>query len=704
MKPKRENKIIKLLETKNWNKIIKKYKDPRKVKINGNNLLHIACIRGEEEAMNYYLYKYPHLYYVSNDNGENCGQLLAKYGWHELLKKTIVRFPDSLSLVNNSGNTLLNSLVDEPFILGWILNNLDPEYLKNMKQEQITNLLNMVELIKRNKGRDIYEDIIRKLVNKGYNLNQSENPPLMYASYLNKPNLVDIFLKGGADPNIKNKYEITPLIQAAVTKSHKSAKLLLKGGADVNYAGPEGDHFPLNIALLNKDSKMVDILMKTKDLNYNYTNRNLDTPFHIALYLESKSESGLIKPSQMFRLAYNTDLDRKNIKGITPLHLMTRYKVWNNFSEILKNSEKKEEINNSLVIKDYKNMRPVDYLTEKKEKKYFKKIIKKENTIKMDKVKEDEVKFINNKKNIDKKNIKIFNSDIVHNCIYTICFTKKYPNLGVPVQKKRDDYALFMFNSLRAFRTQEGNMMGDILSMYFEYFYPFATHLILWSDSDTYYWNKKLKHTIKPLLEDNNIRFILLKLTLVPKNNTSHANIIIYDKQTNRLERFEPYGKNEMLEEKKLNKFIIKIMKKILGSENKLKLYFPKDFLNETKFQVISSDSDPANRRVGDPDGFCLAWCFWYLQTRLENPDIEPNELARISLDRILEKYKTNENPVLDYIRDYAQTLDKMKNDFLLEGINSKKLNIKKEEIYKINYDDPDKMSKLLDYINSNII
>ena len=93
--------------------------------------------------------------------------------------------------------------------------------------------------------------------------------------------------------------------------------------------------------------------------------------------------------------------------------------------------------------------------------------------------------------------------------------------------------------------------------------------------------------------------------------------------------------------------------------------------MDDTKFQIVSSDSDPDNKKLGDPVGYCLAWCFWYLELRLKNPNIESKELVKFAFNDILQNHDKDSNQVLSYIRNYSQELDKMKNEFLKEaGIN----------------------------------
>jgi len=637
-----EQYLLELLKNKDWEKIVGLYSNPRDIKINGNNLLHLACSRGEINAINYYLLKYPELFYVANDDGNTCAHLLTKYGYYDILKKLLPKFPEAITFINKDGDSLLELTIKEPQIMGWIIALLNPEYFKEMDASKISSLKSMIELIKLNNGKDIYYQLINKLISKGFKLNQpSPYMPLSIASKLDKPHIVETLLKAGADPNIKDTDELTPLIEAVSNKSYKSVIKLLENGSNINYAGPEGDHLPINIALQNKDSKMVNILLNSKysknKIDYNFKNRNLDLPIHTALM--NNLESSFLTPTNLTRFIYKSNLYEANIKNITPIDLLNEY-------------SKKENIN------------------------YLEKVIEKK-----------KIKLTSSSKKIklpilEQKNFGLFNSDILHNAIYTIMILRKYKNLGIPVMKDKtiNDKDFKEFYSMMNYKSREGKLIVDIINIYYDNFAFLLPHLILWKSGDLNYFNDNLKVSVNKLLKNKKIDFIMIKLSLIPNSSSTHANILIYDKNNNVLERFEPYGPNEMLEEDKLNKFIEKLGKVLFNS--KLKFIFPKLFLQDAKFQIVSSDSDPDNKKTGDPLGYCLAWCFWYLELRLNNPKIKSKELVNNAFTTMIKEKDPESNQVLDYIRNYSQSLDKLKNKFLHE------CKIPEKEFYSNTYND----------------
>ena len=94
--------------------------------------------------------------------------------------------------------------------------------------------------------------------------------------------------------------------------------------------------------------------------------------------------------------------------------------------------------------------------------------------------------------------------------------------------------------------------------------------------------------------------------------------------------------------------------------------------MNNISFQTISNDSELNVRKLGDPSGYCLAWTFWYLEMRINNPNIHPKQLVKKAVHSINKennkKRAKGKYVFIDFIRNYANKLDKLKNDFILQS------------------------------------
>ena len=68
----------------------------------------------------------------------------------------------------------------------------------------------------------------------------SDSTPLLVAASKGDLALVNRLLKGGANPNAKNKLNTTPLLEAAFQANTEIIKALMEAGANPNVAGPDG--------------------------------------------------------------------------------------------------------------------------------------------------------------------------------------------------------------------------------------------------------------------------------------------------------------------------------------------------------------------------------------------------------------------------------------------------------------------------------
>ena len=276
--------------------------------------------------------------------------------------------------------------------------------------------------------------------------------------------------------------------------------------------------------------------------------------------------------------------------------------------------------------------------------------------------------------------VELFNADILHNFIYTVIILKKYNNLFIPTQKYFKDKAvseknLIYDNSLQF--TPNQVTLTNILKIYYDYFYEIAPYLILWESENLNFINNDLKIYLMRAINSKKIRFILIKLTIIIGPSVTHSNIILYDKQNHILERFEPYGDVGYLSSDKLDKFLLLKFSKIFGP---FKYIIPKN-IKGVGFQTISNETDKTLKKINDPNGFCLAWSFWYIEQRLSNPEENPNELMdKINNDLVVNVDSTSndeENPYLNLIRTYANNLYTEKNRYLESlGITPQKYNL----------------------------
>jgi len=165
---------------------------------------------------------------------------------------------------------------------------------------------------------------IKKLINEGADVNYQQDvegkkqTPLICASDGGTPEIVDILLKAGADPNKTGPVRRdTPLMYAAYNKTHaiEIAELLLQAGASPNQTGSEG-LTALIWAVNEGRTELVERLLKAgADVN----SRGIFTALHAAVQFSTKEMVTLL-------LKNGANLNRLDAAGNTPLDYAYREK------------------------------------------------------------------------------------------------------------------------------------------------------------------------------------------------------------------------------------------------------------------------------------------------------------------------------------------------------------------------------------------
>lgn len=318
------------------------------------------------------------------------------------------------------------------------------------------------------------------------------------------------------------------------------------------------------------------------------------------------------------------------------------------------------------------------------------------------------------KKYLKQTHYGVFISDSLHNMIYTYIIIKRN-DVMIPFLQENNTIYLNEANNLNL-SNNDKDILGTI-KFYFYNFNKFLPHLIIWKDKNNYFIHSELINLIK--LYSKSKRFLYIKLSIIATNKTQgnirHANLILVDNLKRTIERFEPYGEiyfancfalNQVLEEELANKL-------------EYKFIFIQSYPG---FQIRSDEFNEKNKSYGDPGGFCLAWCFLYLEIKLyyeyetlKKMNRETRELVEKIEDdeqviKLINNYvinnfeedfpnlKTDEqnNLYMTFIRYYARGLDKAKNEL----IRSYGLNV--STIYHLDLDD--KIHKKIIYNLNNDI
>lgn len=629
------------LDISNINDIITFIDDPKnnKYNINGNNIIHLLVTRTGEnnKIIIKLLKKYPQLFHESNNDGDTPFFMLIRHGKFNLASQCLEIEPSLAKHISGNNESILFYCVDDFDFFKYCITKYGEHIDLNIVASDGIDL--MILLIdKNNKYDTLMEFVVKnKQISDKIDFNKkTTNAPIITYSIVSKNLFIFDLLMNikDVDVNIFDKHNKVPLFYAVMTNnSHVVKKLTTHSNIDINYSCLTDSCNPLHLAITNNFIKVATILVEAK-IDLNKTNNLLNNSGHIVIekYNVSDKNDKIKKLTQM--ILKKCDLYHKNTNGDTVVDLIKKYKLDKFTKFIDKNKNKSKNNKKKLIIPKY--VKPKS------------------------------------------QNFGLFNSNMLHSLIYNICMINKYGNIFMPSQyhisdkHNTDTHKLFTYHNF----FNDDTLISEYVLAIHDFIYQLVPYILLWNGSDSYMFPKNAKIYYDCLINCKKIRFITTKLTLITKNNVSHANILIYDKHTNTLERFEPYGYYTILDNDDLDDKLYDYFKNIYG---KIKYVKPKDYLMTIKFQALSNDNDVEVQKFNDPHGYCLAWTIWYLELRLLNPETSASDLVQKAYDDIIKKYGNQKNTLIDFIRDYSKTLDDAKNDFL-----TKIIKIPKNDLYNV--------------------
>lgn len=637
------NKIDKTNELYNL-----KEEDLYKNIINGKCILHLLASRGNIKIINKILNKFKKYNpYSTDDDGNTLFHHLFYNGFYDV--SLVKKYKKALSKINNDGISVIRLAVDSPDVLRSLVDLLieeDTDSFTRKSKDRTSLVTDIIDKCDDTTKTKIYKDILFEILDKYVDVNDN-NYLLFYCLDKNNTIIFSHLFKKLKNKNIKNQGGI-PLISYAILSNNEDVVSLICNDNDVNIniGGPESRFIPMNLCLINGNIKIMRILIsKLPDINIK--DRFHNTVLHNFLIVW---ENDNIPIDIMMYVVHNGDINSKNFKGETPLHIMIKKKVMKHFINIIK------EKNPDLALSDNEGKNAFAYSNDDDLKLLSK--VKYSINLNTD---EENINWKNN----DDSNHGLFNSDIIHSMIYTLVFLEKYENLCIPyqstnVQKKNlDTWRIKMYkNEL----IEHQDTIWTLVDLYNNMFYNLLPHVIIWHRDGHNYVDKNFCFYVRKCLK-NTARFILIKLTLVPNSFTTHANMIIYDKKDNKVIRFEPYGVNDIVDGDKLDNKMKELFNN--ATESDVKYVRPADYLTGFNWQTISHDSESEEKILGDPVGYCLAWCYWFIELKLENPDIDESLLMEKAFSNIEDKSRDIGNKYLIHIRNFASKLDKRKNEFM---------------------------------------
>jgi len=532
--------------------------------------------------------------------------------------------------------------------------------------------------------------IANKLINKS-NVNKQNNigETALHSACNNEDvDLVKLLIDNNADPNIADyEKKLTPLIYSGVLGNVEIINILLTKDINFNLQDYNGNT-ALHYAAIENYAEIINLLIDNTNLKL--TNIKGKTVTH---YILEKNNFSFDKLRRL-NFDYILSKSKMNIQdnnGNTILHYLSKYNLWINYKSIL---EKKK---NNIYIRNIKNEKPIDYIKDKDDyidliAKSYLYNLRKNNKVWKDewenlcknKLSLDELKKIN--KNLADK-IKVTSEDV---CIDIIKYYIKNKNISLPLKinydciylplEKKVEFITFTgvtldiifgllflqkkYNNISSSLTKNFienkkldnyyNSLGIVKSYKIEY----LNFEIIWAYQSIFF-PTNLENTIKNKLINSDYLIIPIGIEL---SNGSHGNILIYDKNINQIERFEPngsdypYGFNynpsllDDLLELKFNNLIPNV-----------KYVRPIEYLPKIGFQLLEAQEHYKTKKIGDPGGFCAAWSLWFADMRIKFGEFDRKSIV----NKLIKEIRLSNKSFKNIIRDYSKNITDLRDEYL---------------------------------------
>ena len=388
----------------------------------------------------------------------------------------------------------------------------------------------------------------------------------------------------------------------------------------------------------SKEPKEQNLLLTSYD-------KYIDTILHSICYIRINRNKQIINPTEninyepdhmIMDIATNDDWNQHNIEKLTPLDLIT-YLDFSTYHGIIKKNN--ISVDSDIITRLKGNLEKSKPLKEWYE--FYKTLPtyhRPKESIKLD--------------NTTYSSATLFQAKFKDVGIFTLYLADKYKDMLIP--------------------NMETYLLDD---MTFEDTFPFSDNVIAkkpvfpWTicyyNENEYYIHPYLNNIINATRREGTKRFAMVFLSII-FDKTLHANVLIYDFKNMTLERFEPYGNSNVVDSN-----LDDTLEEELTWSTGLTYIRPGDFLPVAGFQTISDENNDMNKKQGDFGGFCLAWCLWYVENRLKNPEIKPKDLV----SKLFNILNNADLKFSEHIRNYSNKINEKRVSYLEKiGINHKEI------------------------------
>jgi hypothetical protein len=598
--------------------------------------------------------------YKENNDGLNGFLLAAKEYNFKILSYLISTYPDYIYNKNAKRETFVDYVPVGEFIqlmkthanLNWF------DLLENSPVKALSNILINLN----------YSNLIRFI--KIYPINPGDKHQYLFDiidnAYMTQNEKIKILNKFSYEQlNAKNELGEGIILTAILNEDDKIVDYLLNANIDVNYYTIRYTHSPLVVAtrvdiLTNRSVYVKKILPKLYAINplfFRESNKYMDNIAHSLFYTRINRKNQILSALEIKNQSYAHDFmilkycdsecwNQLNIDKVTPFELVIKLDI-----EIYSSHMKNIQISQNILDKIYE-MNAKSGQQYSGWIKFLSTLPKYQDVDIVDKTGKPTV----NLKINDYSHYTLFQAKFMDVGVYTIYLADTYPNLLIPnITSSPGQLTNLTWSGSFPFS-------DDIIAKK-----PIFPWIISYYSPDEYYIHPYLNNIINSTIRDKKKRFGAVFLC-ISFDSILHANILIYDFDNMIVERFEPDGNrsNSNIDEKLDN-----MLEEELTWNTGLKYVRPKSYLPWAGFQTISDEKNLLNTKPGDFGGFCLAWCLWFLETKLINSTIDSKTLV----EKLIKKMIKLDMKFSEYIRNYSNKINEKRIKYLkLTGMNTKSI------------------------------
>ena len=710
----KKNNLFKLIDDKNYNELLNFIKNNPDIDLNvsdefGNYFIEYVINSDDIELIKEILKKEVYLDIIDS-NGTTLLYNLIKFNKFMILKLIMEKQNSNIgiSLIDKKdirGRTALDYCVifNNPEIFKFLLENEGDPFATNNNGENL-----FFYCLKYNKN-DLLVQLLKQF--NAVNIKNNEGENLLQAAISYKNNIIIEYLLNNTSINLNNKtkeYGITALHQLVVLKNENYLKKIIQLGADItvtDFLGNNVIHFAMIENIINIAKYFIDM----DKIDLNNTNLNGDTPLHI--YLENTSSN--FNDELLKKLILNTNLNIQNHQGMSILHFLADKDLLLKYADIIKDKQLNIFIQNyegntvfsmikdkdkilEIVVESYMNNLKEGKFVIEWEKECHNIITGNNNKLvemktKLDCLKKIKNTIINENRSIPK--YKEINYDFNSGIVLKDCYFSGFPIdtlFGLLWLKKK----ISSVSLILGYPLSENEQVHDFYSNMgkdFNYKLDFINCMILWSYQKIFIPGFFYTFIKKEINDQASVIIIPIGIETA---QGAHTNIIFWDLKNNIIERFEPNGKNQPLNfdynPNLLDKFLQNYFKKFKDDFTYLS---PKDYLPTIGFIMIENLESDRCTKIGDPNGFCTAWCIWYCYQKLLNFNDSEDIISSQKLVLLLiNNLKLEAKSFKNLIRDFSKNISEYRDSFL------KRVNLDINDWILTNYDENklDELEKLI--------